>query len=64
MRNKLKHISSLTELTYRGKYPFLWDKGSFLISNACNELEEEQKSELEKLNQLLLKLKKLSESDE
>jgi hypothetical protein len=64
MKNKLKHISSYTELSFNLSHPFIFEKGKLIESDANKELERDQKEDLEKLNQLLSKLKKLSESAE
>jgi len=64
MKNKLKHISSFTELTYKGNHPIIWKDGRLIESKAGNDLEKDQKEDLEKLNQLLLMLKKLNDSSE
>jgi hypothetical protein len=64
MKDKLKHISSYTELSFKSNHPFILNEGKLIESNANNDLEKDQKEDLEKLNQLLLRLKKLSDSPE
>jgi len=64
MKSKLKHISSYTELSHKGNHPFILIDGALTESNANNELEKDQKEDLEKLNQLLMKLKKLTDSND
>ena len=64
MKYKLKHISNYTELSFKSNHPFIFEEGSLIASNANNDLEKDQKEDLEKLNRLLLMLKKLSNSPE
>ena len=64
MKDKLKHISSYTELSLKSNHPFIFNEGKLIESNANNDLEKDQKEDLEKLNQLLLRLKKITDSPE
>lgn len=64
MKNKLKHISSYTELSFKSKHPFILEEGKLIEFSTNNDLEKDQKEDLEKLNQLLFMLKKLRDSPE
>ena len=64
MKRKQQHISSYTELTKMGEHPFIWEAGNFIESKSKDNLDKQQKEDLEKLNQLLERLKKLSQSEE
>jgi hypothetical protein len=62
MKNKLNHISSITELSNKDIHPLIWEAGILKVSTPTNELEEEQKEDLVRLKQLLQRLLRLSQS--